>query len=438
MAANEAWGLDIGQCGVRLVKMHRHKGRVQITDFASVPLDSPPDDPQYDQKVVAVLTRLIQEKDVGHDPVYVGLSGFTTFYRDFTMPAMRSGKLGEIVAYEARQQIPYPLEEVLWGYHVHRSDPQAAEVDISLVCCRRDIVANLLLLLQTVGLNVQGVQSTAVALVNFLRYDQPPEEGVTLLLDSGARATDFILLDQGKFWLRSIAVAGADLSKALMGKFNLSYADAESLKRKMARSKQADRVFQVISPVLRTLTGEVQRSMGFYKSQHRGTRLEGLVCAGGTFLLAGVDKHIADALGVPPRRIQPAQNVDFASGVDAEAFNRQRQVMGAAAGLALQGVGAAPIEFNLLPPEIQRKQLLWRKYPYAVTAAVLLTILTVVSLVAALNRSGRWTTDIQRMQEWVGSGGKVSEQQQELDKARREAEQITQESRELAYIAEGR
>ncbi|MFH0911239.1 MAG: type IV pilus assembly protein PilM, partial [Planctomycetota bacterium] len=435
MPSNKAWGLDIGQCAVRMVKMERQKkSGVAITDFAVIPLDSPPEDPHYDEKVVKALAQIVREKGVGKTPVYISLPGFTTFFRDFTLPMMAAGKLHEIVSYEARQQIPYPLEEVLWGYHVFRANEESTEVNISLVCCRRDIVTNILLLLETVGLNIVGIQVGPLALANFILYDQPPE-GVTLLLDAGARATGFIVLNNGNFWLRSIAVAGGDFNKALMSKFNLTFEEAEALKKKMGESRQADRVFQVIAPVLKTLCGELQRSIGFFKSQYRGTRLDSLICVGGTFLLPGGSEFVSEALGVPTRRQEELKTITFGPEVDAKAFQEQGQSIGTAVGLALQGTGIASVDINLLPQEIQRRQLIRKKLPAAVATVLLLLLLTVLNLSIAVGRSDRWSPQIK---EYAGVAAQVDKNKAAYDAAEKEANAAIEKNRSLARIAEGR
>ena len=125
-----------------------------------------------------------------------------------------------------------------------------------------------------------------MGLVNYVMYECPPE-GMALILDSGARGTDFIIINEELFWLRSIGVSGTDLSRALMNKFSIPYEEAEKLKCNMSDSKQADRVFRVVEPMLRNLAGEVQRSLGYYKSLFRGVKVDQCSHCGGVFRDAG-------------------------------------------------------------------------------------------------------------------------------------------------------
>jgi type IV pilus assembly protein PilM len=439
MPAKEAWGLDIGQCGVRLVKMERAHGEVVITDFATAELSCEEDDPERLDKLEEALEELVDQKEIGKQPVCVSVPGPLTLFRDFPLPAMSSGKLDEIVSYEARQQIPYPLEEVHWDYHQNTPEgEEAAEISISLVCCRRESVQDLVDMLQALELNVTAIQVGPVALANFLLYDQPPE-GTTLVLDAGARATDFLILNEGNFWLRSISDAGNELTHALMSKFDMPFDEAEQLKRQMGESKQAERVFQVVAPVLRNIAGEIQRSLGYYKSLYRGVRVGEVVAAGGTFLLPDVDQFIAEDLGLPVKTLAELQAIELDPEVEGRGFADQRQVLGTAIGLALQAVGEAEIDINLLPPEIQRRQLIRAKVPYAAAAVLLAGAMTTVSLLTAKESSTHGTDLIDRMDEVVDDrSGTVAKVENALKRAVASLEEPEKINRALARIGDGR
>lgn len=387
MAAREAWGLDIGQTALHAVKLRRTKEGAEIADAYFRKLGTVIDDPKYDEKVASALAEFAQEKKVGTTPVVASLPGFTTLFREFPIPVSGSVRIEEIVTYEAKQLIPYPLEEVVWGFHQLRRDDDSGEVQVALVCCRRDIVGGLLAMLDNAGLNVEGLNVSPLALVNYIIYDQSPEETV-LLLDTGARSTDFVVLDGESFWLRSIGVSGGDLSKALMGKFNISFEEAESLKGDMGDSKQADRIFRVVTPVLRNLCSEVQRSLGYYKSIFRGAKVGEIVCAGNTFLLPGIDQFVADNAGLPCRALDVPESLPAGAGVDEDELSTNRQVLGTATGLALQGIGLGHVEINLLPRERRLKKLLAAKFKFAVAGLVLLVGAVALNLAFSGSRAG--------------------------------------------------
>ncbi len=383
MPAREAWGLDIGQTALHAIKIRRTKGQdAEIADLFFYDLKTELDDPEYNNKVFAGLEEFVDRKKVGNTPVVVSLPGFSTLFREVNLAAASISNLDVIVGYEAKQLIPYPLEEVIYDYHKFRFDPETGEITIALICCRRDIIERTLNSLDNVGLNVDCLQVGPVALFNYFMYEYEPEDAV-LILDTGARGTDFIVINDESFWLRSIGISGADLSKALMNKFSIPFDRAESLKYEMGESKQADRVFRVLSPVLNNLCGEVQRSVGYYKSLFRGVNIDKVYCVGNTYLLAGVDQFVADNLRMETYTCNVPETLDLHFSVDAAELEDNRQVMCTAAGLALQGVGLASVDTTLLPRERIVKKTIARKLSWAFAAVGLIFLAVMVNLLFA-------------------------------------------------------
>jgi type IV pilus assembly protein PilM len=400
MPAREAWGLDIGQTGIHAVRIKRLKGgEAQITDAFFQSLDAQLDDPAYDEKVADALARFASEKKVGRTPVVASLPGFTTLFRDFPLPLVGGGRMKEIVSYEARQLIPYPLEEVIWDYHILRRDEESGEVGIALLCCRRDIVEKLIFTLDSAKLNIDALQVGPVALVNYIEFDCPPE-GSALLLDTGARGTDFVVLNEGSFWLRSIGISGSDFTKSLMSKFTIPFEKAEELKFEIKDSKQGDRVFRVLEPQLRNLCGEVQRSIGYYRSLFRGVTLKEVICAGGSFNLAGIDQFVADNVGLPTRTMALPEQIKVSAAAEA-VLSGNVQNLGTAVGLALQGVGLAGVDINLLPHERQMRKMVAAKFKWALAAVGMVFLAVLMNALFARGNSGKFDVEVNLAQDAV-------------------------------------
>ncbi len=435
MPLREAWGLDIGQTAIRAVRVRHVSGsEAEITDAWFHELGTHADDPDYEEKVLEALKRFTQEKKTGNQPFVVALPGFTTLFRDFPLPAVSASRLTEIVSYEAKQLIPYPLDEVIWDYYKLREDEETGEIGIALVACRRDIVEGLLSILDEAGINAEVLQVGPIALANYIQYDQPPE-GTALLLDAGARSTDFVILNEESFWLRSIGISGAEVTKTLMQRLSISFEEAEALKARSRNSKQADRVFGVAEPVLRSLTGEIQRSLGYYKSLFRGVRVEESVVAGRSLLLPGASKLIADSLGIPAHVLRRPQTLKLSAALDAQDLETHRHVLGTAAGLALQGIGLAQVDMTLLPRERLVKKIINSKLKYAVAVLAALILTVFVEWYASGNRAQQYASlvsEVEQVQQ------QVSRRQSEYQNITRQFAPAEQQARAFANVSPAR
>src|SRR5439155_9321443 len=121
------------------------------------------------------------------------------------------------------------------------------------------------------GLNVRGITASPLSLFNFIQYEFRPDN-TTLILDAGAKGTDFVVMNKRQIYFRSIQIAGREITRVLENKFKVPYDKAESLKKNIEKSPQMDQILTVIEPTLRNLGADVQRTIGFYKAKSRGQR----------------------------------------------------------------------------------------------------------------------------------------------------------------------
>ena len=372
--ARTAWGLDIGQTSIRAVKLSGTGGtKAEMVDFYEAKLDTVIDDPSYEQKLLEALQDFVKHKRPGKTKLYASIPASNALFRVINVPMLGTGKLREIISYEARQQIPYPLEDVVWDYHTMSIDPATKEAEIALICIRKDEANRLLRIFDDANLTCSGLQVSSLALTNFLIREIPPQ-GPALYLDIGGRATDFIIYNEGSIWLRSLPVSGSDLTHALMDKFKVTAHEAENLKISLATSdeQQAERILRVLEPVAENMCNEVKRSLGVYKTQFRGVQFTEAVCMGNTFKLIGLDQAIADILNMGVNTPGVPQSIDKNPSVSLEELSDNRFVLGVATGLALQAIGLSEMSALLLPEDRRKALLIDSKFNYALVCVALL------------------------------------------------------------------
>ena len=64
---------------------------------------------------------------------------FTKFLRT---PAVEGSKVGQIVQYEAASQVPFPLDEVEWGFEV-MGTADTGELDVMLMALREEVIESI-------------------------------------------------------------------------------------------------------------------------------------------------------------------------------------------------------------------------------------------------------------------------------------------------------
>jgi hypothetical protein len=180
--------------------------------------------------------------------------------------------------------------------------------------------------------------------------------------------------------MRTLALSGNDVTKVFMKKFRVSFEEAETLKRQIGDSRQAEKILKVLEGTLNELTSEVQRSLGFYKSQNPSAKLENIVISGNTFRLPNLPEYIAERLRYTVNILEDLDKIQVAGGIERENFLRDLQSLGVALGLALQGSGLAKANVNLLSTTEQLERVLKAKRWAAIALILVLGAAFIVNL----------------------------------------------------------
>jgi len=406
------WGIDVGQCALKALKLQWRDDRLRALAFDVIEHGKVLSQPDADEQALirSALSKFLNRNNIKGSTIVISVPGQASFTRFIKLPPVEQRKIPEIVRYEARQQIPFDLEDVVWDYQT-TSPPSAGprEVEVGIFAMKRDIVADYVSDFTAMRIEPDAVQMSPVALYNYLKYEQGEDAGGTILIDVGAENTNLVIADGDRVWIRNVPLGGNNFTNALCKEFKLQFAKAERLKRHAAESKHARQIFQAMRPVFGDLLTEIQRSIGYYTSLHRDSRIERVVALGNAFRLPGLAKFLSQNLGVEVDKVEGLKSLGESEVTSAPMFRKNVLSFGVAFGLALQGVGVSKISTSLLPPEILNQKILKKKRPYFVAAGA--------ALVLAL---GAFAYDqVATYGELVGTGDEVASLQDAVDQVRR-------------------
>lgn len=330
-------------------------------DFAEMAGDPSVDATRLPQLKVAV-EDLAGKLRLSRSAVWYAVAGHTAFTRFVKLPPVQGDKLEQIVEFEARQNVPFPINEVVWDYEtVGAAD--AIEPEVVLVAMKADSLNDINQQVADNGLKTLGVDLAPMALFNAFRYGYPDVEEPAVIIDLGARSTNLVFVENEKMFTRNILVGGATVTNAIGKEFQLGFGDAESQKRSHgfvafggAVEEHADPVIAALSKVIRNamtrLHGEVTRTINYYRSQQGGGAPRRVFLAGGGANLPGVVDFFQEKLKLPVEMFNPLRGVQFDRGVNAEAAAADAVTMGELVGLALRAGGSCPVQVELVPDAV--------------------------------------------------------------------------------------
>lgn len=334
--------------------------------------------------IVTAIRDLMREQAIRPAPMLMTVSGQAVFPRFVKLPPVGRDKLSQIIQYEAEQNVPFPMNEVVWDYQLIGDDTE--ELNVMLVAAKVENIKRLTDCVQAADLEPDVVDVSPMALYNAVRYNHPELEGCVMVLDIGARSSNLIFIEENRIFSRSIPVAGNAVTQELMKEFDTDFAAAERLKRELgfvafggvyagADNETADRVSKIIRSVLTRLHAEVNRSINFYRSQQGGSPPAMVLLTGGSSMIAHVDTFFQDKLKVQVDYFNPFARVAVSAEIDAERLNDDLQSMGEVVGLALRRADQCPVEINLMPPELVALKVFRRRKPFFALSAAGIVVL---------------------------------------------------------------
>ena len=328
----------------------------------------------------ATLREMMAELQIRHEAVNYAVSAQSVFARFVKLPAVEEEKIERIIAFEAQQNVPFPIDEVVWDYQLIGGGGGEEQVQVVLVAIKSDLLDEMNAAVEETGLRTAIVDVATMALYNAFRYNYADLGGCSLLVDIGARTTNLLFIEPQRIFSRSIPVGGSSITVAIAKEFNEPFGAAEFRKKRDgfvslggAYAEPADpevaRVSKLMRSTMTRLHAEVMRSISHYRAQQQGNAPERVFLCGGSASTPYMREFFREKLQVPIEFFNPLRNVTVAHSAPVNELTHSAHLLGELVGLALRSVSACPMELNLRPAIVVRRQELEKRRPFFMMAA---------------------------------------------------------------------
>jgi type IV pilus assembly protein PilM len=390
MAASPyVWGIDIGKCSLKALRCRisptdPRRLIAEAFDVVEYPtmLSQPEADPV--ELVRAALAEFMSRNTVTGDRVAVSAPGQSGLAKFIKLPPVEAKKIPDIVKYEAGQQIPFPLDQVVWDWQRLATGMEEGgfvmDAEVALFAMKREQVAKALAPFQEAGIEVEILQMAPIALANMAMFDQLPDPATIdpenppaslVLVSIGVDSTDLVVTNGLRIWQRSMPIGGSSFTKALVQDLKYTFAKAEKEKRNDVRAADPRAVFKAMKPVFNQFASELQRSLNYFTGTDRSAKIGKVFLLGNAAKLRGLSDFVAKQLQLDVHRLESFAALE-GPAVSSPVFRDNRMSFGTAYGLALQAAKAASIKTSLLPREIALDRMIAAKRPWAVAAMLAL------------------------------------------------------------------
>ncbi|MEP6662848.1 MAG: type IV pilus assembly protein PilM [Verrucomicrobiota bacterium] len=339
--------------------------------------------------LLKAIQELFSEKHFASKQINVCAPGFHVFSKFVKLPPVDTAKVAQIIEYEARQNVPFPLEEVVWDYQILGATA-TGELEVLLVAIKTDVVERLFRVSEGAGLHLKLVDVSPAALCNAFRYNYGDLEGCTMLLDIGAKTSNLLFFEKGKVYSRSINIGANSITQDFANESKLSFTEAEQTKIAQGfvslggayeepDNPQQAAISKIARQVMTRLHIQVNQTVQFFRGQQGGSVPQRLFLSGGASIMPYTAQFFSEKLNVPVEYFNPFRNIQIDPSIDLEDLSKTAHSFGEVVGLGLRDLAHCPVELNLMPESSIQRQQFGQKKPY-----ILASIFAVVLVVFAI------------------------------------------------------
>lgn len=391
----ESIGIDIGTSAIKLVHLNLVANKVQLIAYKIILLDKEKEglvkegQPlELNENIVTQIreffSRCVDKKKVA---VVTAVNGYQIFVRVFKLPAVGKSKLQKIIKYEAQQQVPFPITEVVWSYQLLRK-VSSEEADVVLVAVKKDVINDFIDSFKDLNIRHKDLIVPVVSLYNVVDYKGSQPNQAVMILDMGAKTTGIIIIEKQNAWFRTVSHGGELITQAISEEFNISLKEAEELKKERAHvlmdanvdqaivDPQAKKLSACVVRALTRLLGEISRSLEVYSSSFNSLGIRKIYLTGGASALKKMDQFLIKKFRVDVEDLDCVNKFDLAALTNNDKLTAEKRYLGVAGGAALQGLDLATLKLSLLPKKVVKEQLWSRRQAYLLIAAVMLVFLS--------------------------------------------------------------
>ena len=398
--------VDFGAGSLKLAEFEVNEtGGLSLKQFAIKPLGlEGSQETKREAVVLKALQGIIAERGIKAKDINVCAPGFHVFSKFVKLPPVDPGKVTQIIQYEAQQNVPFPLAEVVWDYQI-LGTAAGGELEVLLVAVKSDIVEGLFRVAEGNGLHLQVADASPAALCNAFRYNYGELEDCTMLLDIGAKTSNLLFFEKGKVFSRSISLGANSITQDFANEAKLKFDQAEKIKIEEGfvslggayeepENPHQAAISKIARQFMTRLHIQVNQTMQFYRGQQGGGAPQRLFLAGGASLMPYTAQFFAEKLNVPVEYFNPFRAVQIDPAVNLEELAKSAHALGEVVGLGLRNLATCPVELNLMPESTLRWQTFNQKKPYFIA-----TVFSLVAMAFAVGFLFNKLADVKREQE---------------------------------------
>lgn len=341
-------GVDIGTSAIKIVELSGSGERIKLENYGemSFPLDDKP------FRAFGKTTLLLSEQDIGkvirsifatakieaRNAIF-SLPDYSSFFTFLDLPPMSREEIDSAVRFKAREHVPLPLSEVTLDWSLINGEilerKKSTNLNVLLVAVPHEVINQYQEIARLSQIRLLALEAEVFGLIRSLIKGQN-KKCTICLVDFGAQSSTISIIENGSLKItHSFDVSGNELTRILSKSLNISYNEAEEMKKREGITSLDTQAGRVVFPLIDLLLVELERTCRkFY--QGGGKEIEKIIVAGGSSFLAGFKEYVSEWIKKPVEMANPFAELFYPPALD-QTLKEMGPSYAIAVGMALRG-----------------------------------------------------------------------------------------------------
>ena len=335
-------GLDIGKYSIKIVELEKQTDSIIVKNIGKKNIFDDLNKFDHDKisksQVVACIEDLCSEMKIKPKKIKKltsSLSGKLIDVRQITTLEMPDHELSVSLELEAKKHVPLDGTDAIIDYHLLGTNSEKLDqINLILTTTTKNIITAHAELLKSAKFKPGVFDADPVAIANIHKHsNELTEQGSDVLINIGNSTTSLIVWGEStSFFTREIDVAGNQINKAIMRKFGCDYITAEKKKieegikcldgndlnesEEVESEPNSPGIMIEEKTIFNELVEEIRKTLRFYMKNNNNSFFNTFYLLGGSALLPGLDKFIADNLNVKVEILDPFKKINNSNKID--------------------------------------------------------------------------------------------------------------------------
>jgi type IV pilus assembly protein PilM len=394
-------------------------------------------DEEWLNAAIAALANLVNQHGL-KGRVTVIAPAFLLLQKPLKVAQVEKAKQAQIVAFEAQNAIPYPLNEVIWDSQLMASD--GVEAEVLLFALRTEVATRIANLVTSTGLRPMSIQAAPLLDSQAFRLGGGSAAEEVLIVNVGARSTTLSFVGPSGVNIQTATNMGGNLlTQGISDNTGQPFATSEAIKvgyfsgvLQLAESDPQVAVLQANAQTfIRRLAQDINRRLINVRRGANGRQPARILITGRGSQVPGLAEQLCETLRLGVEPFDPSSVITPGEGITADQLQRAKHQITEVIGEAARLVLPQPSGVNLIPRDIAAQQAFDARKPRLLAAAALAAAAPFCVWLALASSEG-WNKE--QIDEVLKRQTELAGRRSSIEESRKQATDLAAKCKELEYV----